>query len=181
MRSFFSRSLGAKLLLAVLPVAALALAALAVLGARAAGDLSRENRAAEVHETTRQVAAHLEGQIEADRSVARSLAGALEQTRDLPSSATVSLLRGAAIRYPKLAGVYAGWEPGAYPGRWTAVPGNVENRAGAWWIRKPGGGTLSPLFQEPIDEGDDDDAWYLQPRRRNRDSLAEPYLDADIK
>src|SRR3954447_6419511 len=108
----FRQSLGGKILLVVLPVAALALAVLAVLGARAAGDLSRKNRAAEVHETTRQVAAHLEGQIEADRSVARSLAGALEQTRELPSSTTVSLLRGVAMRHPKLAGVYAGWEPG---------------------------------------------------------------------
>src|SRR3954471_13995026 len=180
MRSFFSRSLGAKLLLAVLPVAALALAALAVLGARAAGDLSRKNRAAEVHETTRQVAAHLEVQIEADRSVARSLAGALEQTRDLPSSATVSLLHGAAIRYPKLAGVYAGWEPGAYPGRWTAVAGNAEDRAGAWWIRSGNRLKLSPLFSEPIKDGDVNDAWYAQPRKRNRDTLAEPYLDTDI-
>src|SRR3954470_19470919 len=181
MRSFFSRSLGAKLLLAVLPVAALALAALAVLGARAAGDLSRKNRAAEVHETTRQVAAHLEVQIEADRSVARSLAGALEQTRDLPSSATGSLLHGAAIRYPKLAGVYAGWEPGAYPGRWTAVAGNAEDRAGAWWIRSGNRLKLAPLFSEPITDGDINDAWFTQPRKRNHDTLAEPYLDTDIK
>src|SRR3954471_9196089 len=144
MRSTFSRSLGAKLLVVVLPVAALALAALAVLGARAAGDLSRQNRAAQVHETTRQFAAHLEGQIEADRSVARSLAGALEGAGDVPSSATVSLLRGVARRHPNLLGVYAGWEPGDYPGRWTAVPGNAQGRAGAWWIRKDDGLTLSP-------------------------------------
>ena len=90
MRSILGQSLGAKLLLVVLPVAALALAGLALLGARAAGDLSRQNRAAQVHETTRQFAAHLEGQIEADRSVARSLAGALEHTPDLSSSATAN-------------------------------------------------------------------------------------------
>src|SRR3954453_22544364 len=118
----FGQSLGAKILIVVLPVAALALAGLAVLGASAAGDLSRKNRAAQVHETTREFAAHLEGQIEADRSVARSLAGALEGVRELPSSATVSLLHGVAIRHPNLMGVYAGWEPGAYRGRWTAVP-----------------------------------------------------------
>src|SRR3954454_23433726 len=176
----FGRSLGAKLLGEVLPVTALALAGLAVLGARAAGELSRQNRAAQVHETTRQFAAHLEGQIEADRSVARSLAAGLEGVGDLPSSATVSLLRGVARRHPQLIGVYAGWEPGAYPGRWTAVAGNAQDRARAWWIRKNDRLTLSPLFAEPIDEGDADDAWYLQPRRTNRATLAEPYLDTDI-
>src|SRR4051812_30856107 len=51
---------------------------------------------------------------------------------------------------------------------------------GAWWIRKSGGATLSPLFDDPIDEGDTEAAWYEQPRRRNRDTLAEPYLDTDI-
>src|SRR3954468_21733590 len=177
---WFRQSLVAKLLVMVLPVAALALATLAVLGARAAGDLSRKNRAAQVHETTRQFAAHLEGQIEADRSVARSVAGALEQTRGLPSSTTVSLLHGVALRHPKLAGVYAGWEPGAYPGDWTAVPGNAEDRAGAWWIRSADGLKLSPLFSKPIEDGNADDAWYALPRKRNLDTLAEPYMDTDI-
>jgi len=180
MLGWLRQSLVAKLLVIVLPVVALALATLAVLGARAAGDLSRKNRAAQVHETTRQFAAHLEGQIEADRSVARSVAGALEQTRGLPSSTTVSLLHGVALRHPKLAGVYAGWEPGAYPGDWTAVPGNAEDRAGAWWIRSADGLKLSPLFSKPIEDGNADDAWYALPRKRNLDTLAEPYMDTDI-
>src|SRR3954452_15065391 len=180
MLGWLRQSLVAKLLVIVLPVAALALATLAVLGARAAGDLPRKNRAAQVHETTRQFAAHLEGQIEADRSVARSLAGALEQAHGLPSSTTVSLLHGVALRHPKLAGVYAGWEPGAYPGDWTAVPGNAEDRAGAWWIRSADGLKLSPLFSKPIEDGNADDAWYALPRKRNLDTLAEPYMDTDI-
>src|SRR3954447_13207491 len=177
----FRQSLGGKILVVVLPVAALALAVLAVLGARAAGELSRQNRAAQVHETPRQFAAHLEGEIGADRSVARSLAAALEGVGDLPSATTVSLLHGVAVRHPNLMGVYAGWEPGAYRGRWTAVPGNVENRAGAWWIRSGNRLKLSPLFSEPITDGDANDAWYAQPRKTNRDTLAEPYLDTDIK
>ena len=68
------QSLGAKLLVVVLPVAALALAAVATLGARAAGQQSRETRAAQVRETTRRFAEQLNAQIEADRSVALSVA-----------------------------------------------------------------------------------------------------------
>jgi methyl-accepting chemotaxis protein len=176
MRSFALHSIRWKLTAQVLLVAALAVGALTWLAVSRATSVARHKTYDELTAVAAGQAGDVAAQVGSELAVAQALAASLGALSHPDDEAIVEQLRGVAERYPHLTGVYAGWEPGAYPGTWDAVDGNRLGFTGAWVQREGEQLSIDPLFTDPIENnGDPGDAWYVDTRVGNVDRVTEPY------
>ena len=121
-------------------------------------------------------AAQLDGQVKDDWRIARTLAASYSDRASLSDTDVVADVRRVAAN-PRLTAVYAGWEPGAFPGAWRAVPGNVAGRTGVWFHRAGGRLEFESLFDDPMTVSKPANYWYTHTRSANADTVVEPYAD----
>lgn len=174
-------SIRAKLTLTIVAIAVVAVAALTLLATCRASSEAESSAEELLHETAERHAQQTAAEVGADWAVARSLAASVEKIGPGEDDRFVRDMKTLAERNPQLIGVYAGWEPGAFPGTFDAVTNNVDGRVGAWWIRDGDKLTLDGLMTAPISDDDPEDEWYTVIRGRNEDTVTEPYYDSVAK
>ena len=171
------RTLRVELSVQILALAAVALLALAWVASSRSTAVARKEAYAQLSDLASGQAAQLDGQVRDDWRVARTLAAAYSDRASLSDTDVVADVQRVAAANPRLTAVYAGWEPGAFPGAWRAVPGNVAGRAGVWFHRNGGRLEFESLFDDPMTVSKPENYWFTHTRSANADTVVEPYAD----
>jgi methyl-accepting chemotaxis protein len=174
MPSFTFKTLRAKLIATLLPIVVLGVAAMTTLAITRASSTQRESADAQLLEQATAVANSFDGQSREAASIGRTVAAQLRDSDGLSRATVRSQLHRVLNANPRIAAVYAGFEPNAFDGSDAAHLGDAD-QAGAgrfmpYWNTLAGKAKLEPLADA------DTSSYYAGPKKTGRDAVVEPYI-----
>ncbi|MCW3006812.1 MAG: methyl-accepting chemotaxis sensory transducer with Cache sensor [Solirubrobacterales bacterium] len=167
-------SLRTKLIVTLVPLAVVVVGAMTLIAVTKMTSAEKTTSYAQMSALASSQARGFDADLEQNVAVSRSMAAMMEAYRGASAEETSAMVKRVAERYPRLAGVYVGYEPNAFDGRDAAHSGRpYQIKAGGfgpYWNRLGGKLALEPLVDTYTSD------YYLKAKEAKRDVVVEPYL-----